>query len=62
MKPIRWAKVVVSPEVAAKVAAAAARVGLAKEQAMEIAASEPRNAIVFAGPVREMSSRKRVTR
>jgi hypothetical protein len=62
MKSTRWAKVAVSPDVAARVAAAAARVGLTKEQALAIAAAEPRHATIFAGSLRKTSARKRAGR
>ncbi len=62
VKSIRRIKVVVSPDVAAKVAAAAARVALTKEQALEIASAEPRNATIFAGSLRKASARKRAGR
>ncbi len=49
VKPSSRTKVAVSPAVAVKVAAAATRVGMSKEQALEIAAAEPRHATIFAG-------------
>jgi hypothetical protein len=62
VKSTRRIKVAVSPDVAAKVAAAAARVALTKEQALEIASAEPRNATIFAGPLRKASARQRAGR
>ena len=59
VKSTRWNKVTVSPDVAAKVAAAAARVGLTKEQALAIMAAEPRYTTVYAGQVRKAPSRPR---
>ena len=59
MKVVRWSKVHVSPEVATKVAAAAARVGLTKEQALAISASEPRHTTVYAGRAELPPSRRR---
>lgn len=44
-----WSTVNVPPDVAAKVAAAAERVGLTREQALSIAEAEPRGSTVFAG-------------
>ena len=41
----------VSPAVAKRVAAAAERVGLTREQALAIARAEPRGATIFAGPI-----------
>jgi len=61
MKAIRWARIIVSPQVAAKVAAAAARVGLTREQTLEIAAAEPRHATIFAGPVKKARTTPRRT-
>ena len=62
VKSTRRATVVVSPAVAAKVAAAAARVVLSKEQAQEIAAAEPRHATIFAGSLRKAWGRNRALR
>ena len=56
-----WSSVTVSPSVAARVAAAAKRVGLTREQALAIAEAEPRGATVFAGrlaPEEETGARK----
>ena len=52
---------VVSPTVAAKVAAVAARVGFTREQALAIAAAEPRGATIFAGSVKLQPSRRQPT-
>lgn len=62
VKSTRRIKVVVSADVAARVAAAAARVALTEEQALEIASAEPRHATIFAGPFRKASARQRTER
>ncbi len=52
-------KVVLSRDVAAKVAAAAARVTFTKEQALQIASAEPQHATIFSGSLRKASARQR---
>lgn len=54
----RTGTTVVSPAFAAKVAAVAARVGFTREQALAIAAAEPRGATIFAGPLKQQASRR----
>lgn len=50
---------VVSQAVSDKVAAVAARVGLTREQALAIAAAEPRGTTVFAGSLKSQQQAKR---
>ena len=59
VKPARN-KVVVPQAIAAKVQAAAARIAMTKEKALEIAAAEPPNATIFAGPARSSKEARRL--
>jgi hypothetical protein len=66
---VHWTNEIISPNEdhglvsgGHKVAEAAARVGLTREQAMKIAAAEPRYATALAGSPRRIAARRTVSK